>query len=99
MPTPLRDVNLRPSERAFKIQNLTQRVAAAAHLRGQIADSPCNNCQTQAGPFKDCVILVGYDDLTKKCCTNCQWQLYTAKTRVKGRLCTHALDRPTTHAS
>jgi len=34
MPTPLRDVNLRPSERAFKIQNLTQRVAAAAHLRG-----------------------------------------------------------------
>ncbi|OCK94929.1 uncharacterized protein K441DRAFT_677154 [Cenococcum geophilum 1.58] len=62
MPTPLRDVNLRPSERAF------------------IADSPCNNCQAQAGPFKDCVILVGYDDFTKKCCTNCQWQLYTAKT-------------------
>lgn len=75
MPTPLRDVNLRPSERAF------------------IADSPCNNCQAQAGPFKDCVILVGYDDFTKKCCTNCQWQLYTAKTRVKGKLCTHALDR------
>jgi len=93
MPTPVRDLNLRTSETAFRIQNLTQRVAAAAHLRGQEADSPCNNCQAQTGPFQECVILVGYDDITKGCCTNCQWQLYTSKTRVKGKLCTQALSK------
>ena len=46
---------------------------------------------TIVNPFEDCVILVGYDDLTKACCTNCQWMLFTTRERVKNKLCTYAI--------
>ena len=91
IPTPVRDARLRCNGATFAITNLTQNVAAATHLRGQIAETQCNNCQEGDGPFEDCVILVGYDDLTKACCTNCQWMLFTTRERAKGKLCTHAI--------
>lgn len=46
IPTPVRDARLRYNGATFAITNTTQKVVAATHLRGQIAETQCNNCQT-----------------------------------------------------
>jgi hypothetical protein len=46
LPKPIRDPNLRHGKDGYKfnITTLTQKVAAATHIRGQIAETPCSNC-------------------------------------------------------
>ena len=68
-----------PLLKDFKLDGRTQIMAAAIHIRGEIAETPCNNCKTGSGPFLHCVYMTGYDDLTKLCCTNCQFNLCTEK--------------------
>ena len=63
----------------FELDRHSQIMAAAIHIRGEIAETPCNNCKTGSGPFLHCVYLTGHDELTKMCCTNCQFNLYTDK--------------------
>jgi hypothetical protein len=63
----------------FDLVSHAQIVAARVHIRGKIAETPCNNCQAGSGPFLHCVYLREFDDLTKMCCTNCQFNLYTDK--------------------
>lgn len=94
LPKPIRDANLRRGKDGYKfnITTLTQKVAAATHIRGQIAETPCSNCQEGCGPFADCVLLSGFDDLTKMCCSNCQWDLKT--TSRSSRICDFAKSRP-----
>jgi Protein of unknown function (DUF3716) len=78
-PTSLPLLSQGSNQQDFKLDGHTQIMAAAIHIRGEIAETPCNNCKTGSGPFLHCVYLTGYDDLTKMCCTNCQFNLYTDK--------------------
>jgi hypothetical protein len=75
---------------SFEITRYAQKVASAAHLRGEVAQNPCNNCQQGRGPFVDCVRLSGYSDLTKSCCSNCQFDLNTSKRYSPNGLCDFA---------
>jgi len=68
----------------FEIVSYAQKVAAICQLRGEIADTECNNCQEGRGPFQQCIYLDGYDEATKMCCANCQFDLNT--TDVGGRI-------------
>jgi hypothetical protein len=79
LPSPVRGPRLRieGGNISFNITNHAHKVAAAIHLRGKVAQSPCNSCHGGNGPFMDCIVLPGYDTLTKMCCSNCQWTLRT----------------------
>jgi hypothetical protein len=79
IPTSLPLLSQGSNQQDFKLDGHTQIMAAAIHIRGEIAETPCNNCKTGSGPFLHCVYLTGYDDLTKMGCTNCQFNLYTNK--------------------
>lgn len=74
----------------FEITSYAQKVASASHLRGEVAQNPCNNCQQGRGPFLDCVQLSGYGHLTKSCCSNCQFDLNTSKHHSPNELCNFA---------
>jgi len=69
----------------FEIVSYAQKVAAACQLRGKIAETECNNCQEGRGPFQQCIYLNGYDEVTKMCCANCQFDLNTRDTVGKIR--------------
>ena len=93
IPNPTSLPLLSQNQQDFKLDSHTQIMAAAIHIRGEIAESPCNNCKTGSGPFLHCVYLTGYDDLTKRCCTNCQFNLCTEKRDISKRaakLCSFA---------
>ena len=68
----------------FEIVSYAQKVAATCQLRGEIAERECNNCQEGRGPFQQCIYLNGYDEVTKMCCANCQFNLNT--TGVRGKI-------------
>ena len=78
-PTSLPLLSQGNNQQDFRLDSHAQIMAAAIHIRGEIAETPCNNCKTGSGPFLHCVYMTGYDDLTKLCCTNCQFNLYTVK--------------------
>jgi hypothetical protein len=87
-PHAIRHRGLRNPDSGFTISSYAKGFAATTHLRGRIAEVPCVNCRNGSGPFKHCVFLNGYDRLTKMCCSNCQWELYTQKRQ--SNLCTFA---------
>lgn len=92
-PTSLPLLSQGNNQQGFRLDRHAQIVAAAIHIRGEIAETPCNNCKTGSGPFLHCVHLTGHDNLTKLCCTNCQFNLYTDKTSARKRavkLCSFA---------
>lgn len=74
----------------FEITTYAQKVASACHIRGQVAQKQCNNCQQGRGPFVACVQLSGYEDLTKGCCSNCQFDVNTSKRHSPNGLCDFA---------
>lgn len=79
-PQPLRPPHLRPdSKRAFELLTINRIIAGAVHIRGQVAEQPCKNCQNGAGPFKECVFISDYIDLTLDCCANCVWDSKTKR--------------------
>jgi hypothetical protein len=71
---------LRPRDK-FEIKTYAHKVASVCQLRGKLAESPCNNCAEGKGPFAKCVFLEGHDDITKKCCGNCQFKLLTTSSQ------------------
>ena len=90
-PTSLPLLSQGDNQQHFKLDCLTKIMAAAIHIRAEIAETPCNNCKTGSGPFLDCVYLTGHNELTKMCCTNCQFNLYTNHRNKRGaKLCSFA---------
>ena len=59
------------------IDSYCKRVAGACQLRGKVQEHPCVHCINNGGPWRDCVYLSGYNNLTKMCCANCQFCLRT----------------------
>ena len=80
-------LRVREGGSSFEITSFAQKVASAAHLRGEVALNPCNNCQQGRGPFVDCVELSGYSELTRSCCSNCQFDLNTNNNHSLNGLC------------
>jgi uncharacterized protein DUF3716 len=54
-PTRLPFLSRRYDPQEFNLVSHAQIVAAAVHIRGEIAETPCNNCQVGNGAFLDCV--------------------------------------------
>lgn len=56
----------------------SRKAAIAIHVYGKIAEKACRHCEEWDGPFVDCILLEGYENLTYKCCSNCRWNGYTS---------------------
>lgn len=71
--------HLRPGvdKETFDLETHAQKIAGATNLCGEVAEHPCESCLSKNGPFIDCITLHGYEGVTKRCCSNCQWTLLT----------------------
>jgi Protein of unknown function (DUF3716) len=78
------------SDQIFDITTAAKTVAAAAHLRGETAGTPCQNCQAGIGPFQHCVTVPDFDGLTESSCTNCVWTLNTSPSWSQNSICSFA---------